>query len=62
MCCHFCGANIETHNDPEQILAPVYGMVHTTDGMGYLAVIENGEEEASISMRLQMVLILTITG
>ncbi len=38
----------ETHNDPEQILAPVYGMVHTTDGMGYLAVIENGEEEASI--------------
>ena len=38
----------ETHNDPEQILAPVYGMVHTTDGMGYLAVIESGEEEASI--------------
>lgn len=38
----------ETHNDPEMILAPVYGMVHTDDGMGYLAVIESGDEEASI--------------
>lgn len=38
----------ETHNDAEQILAPVYGMVHTEDELGYLAVIENGEEEASI--------------
>lgn len=40
--------NYETHNDAEQILAPVYGMVHTEDELGYLAVIENGEEEASI--------------
>lgn len=38
----------ETHNDAEMILAPVYGMVHTDDGMGYLAVIESGDEEASI--------------
>lgn len=38
----------ETHNSSEQILAPVYGMVHTEDEMGYLAVIETGEEEASI--------------
>ena len=30
------------------ILAPVYGMVHTDDGMGYLAIIESGDEEASI--------------
>lgn len=38
----------ETHNDPETIMAPVYGMVHTQEKMGYLAVIESGEEEASI--------------
>lgn len=38
----------ETHNNAEQILAPVYGMVHTNNELGYLAVIESGEEEASI--------------
>ena len=38
----------ETHNDPQTILAPIYGMVHTDKQMGYLAVIESGEEEASI--------------
>ena len=38
----------ETHNDAEMILAPVYGMVHTGDEMGYLAIIESGDEEASI--------------
>lgn len=38
----------ETHNDPETILAPVFGMVHLESRMGYLAVIESGEEEASI--------------
>lgn len=38
----------ETHNDAQTILAPVYGMVHTEDALGYLAVIESGEEEASI--------------
>lgn len=38
----------ETHNDAEMILAPVYGMVHTDDEMGYLAIIESGDEEASI--------------
>ncbi len=38
----------ETHNDAEKVLAPVFGMVHTDDSLGYLAVIESGEEEASI--------------
>lgn len=38
----------ETHNDAEMILAHVYGMVHTGDEMGYLAIIESGDEEASI--------------
>lgn len=41
-------SKFETHNDAEMILAPVYGMVHTADEMGYLAVIESGDEEASI--------------
>lgn len=36
------------HNESEKILAPIYGMVHTQEQMGYLAVIEGGEEEASI--------------
>lgn len=40
--------SFETHNEAEQVLAPVFGMVHTADQMGYLAVIESGEEEASI--------------
>lgn len=38
----------ETHNDPETILALVFGMVHTKNQLGYLAVIESGDEEASI--------------
>jgi hypothetical protein len=38
----------ETHNDPETVLAPVFGMVHTEKGLGFLAVIESGDEEASI--------------
>lgn len=38
----------ETHNEAEKVLAPVFGMVHTQNGLGYLAVIESGEEEASI--------------
>jgi len=38
----------ETHNDAQTVLAPVYGMVHTENGIGYLAVIESGDEEASI--------------
>ena len=38
----------ETHNDAEMILEPVYGMVHTKDEMGYLDIIESGDEEASI--------------
>lgn len=38
----------ETHNDAEKILAPIFGMVHTDSELGYLAVIEQGEEEATI--------------
>lgn len=39
---------IDMINKAENILAPVYGMVHTDRGMGYLAIIEEGDTRASI--------------
>lgn len=38
----------ETINDPEYILAPVYGMVHEDSKMAYLGVITSGAEGATI--------------
>ena len=38
----------ETVNDPEYILAPVYGMVHEDSKMAYLGVITSGAEGATI--------------
>ncbi|MBU5470483.1 hypothetical protein KQI85_08855 [Falcatimonas sp. MSJ-15] len=38
----------ETHNDSENVLAPIFGMVYTDAKLGYLAVIEAGAEEATI--------------
>lgn len=38
----------QTVNDGENIMAPVYGMVHTDSRMAYLAVIESGAEQATI--------------
>jgi hypothetical protein len=35
-------------NDPENILAPVFGMVQTDSQMGYLGIIEEGEFSAKI--------------
>ncbi len=35
-------------NGGNQVMAPVYGMAHTGDGIAYLAVVEEGEERASI--------------
>lgn len=37
-----------TVNSSEKVLAPVFGMAHTDDGLGYLAVVEEGEKRASI--------------
>lgn len=34
--------------DPKKVLAPVYGIIHSEDELGYLAVVEDGEERASI--------------
>jgi len=35
-------------NTGNQVMAPVYGMAHTGEGIAYLAVVEEGEERASI--------------
>ncbi|MBU5594073.1 hypothetical protein KQI76_02750 [Amphibacillus sp. MSJ-3] len=35
-------------NDPEKVLAPVFGMVHTDNEIGYLGIIEEGEFSARI--------------
>lgn len=38
----------QTVNDAEKILAPVFGMVHTDDKIGFLGIIESGAQRASI--------------
>lgn len=38
----------EMVNDPNNILAPVFGMAHTSEGIAYLAVVEEGDERAAI--------------
>jgi len=38
----------DTVVDPEKVLAPVFGMMHTADKMGYLAIVEDGNQRASI--------------
>lgn len=38
----------QTVNEEKNILAPVFGMVHTEDGIGFLGIVEKGAERASI--------------
>lgn len=38
----------EMVNDPNKILAPVFGMAHTDEGIAFLAVVEEGAERATI--------------
>lgn len=40
---------IDMVSDSENILAPVYGMVHTDRQMGYIAIIKEGDKRATIS-------------
>lgn len=35
-------------NDANKVIAPVFGMAHTSEGIAYLAVVEKGAERASI--------------
>lgn len=44
----FLWDEIDMINKAENILAPIYGMVHTDRGIGYLAIIEEGDSRASI--------------
>src|SRR5699024_54405 len=39
---------VNPFNDPEKILAPVFGMVHTDNEIGYLGIIEEGEFSARL--------------
>ncbi len=39
---------LDTVNDEENLMAPVFGMVHTEDKIGYLGIIESGAERASL--------------
>ena len=38
----------QTVTDSEKVLAPIFGMVHTSEEFGYLGIIEHGQERASI--------------
>lgn len=38
----------KTVRDPKKVTAPVFGMVHSDDRLGYLAIVEKGDERASI--------------
>jgi hypothetical protein len=35
--------------DANEVIAPIFGMAHTKEGTGYLAVVEKGEKRASIA-------------
>ena len=38
----------KTVNDPNAVMAPIFGMAHTECGQAYLAIVESGEERCSI--------------
>ncbi|MDF2845967.1 MAG: hypothetical protein K0R00_4393, partial [Herbinix sp.] len=39
---------LDTVNDEENLMAPIFGLVHTEDKIGYLGIIESGAERASL--------------
>lgn len=41
----------ETVVDANQVIAPVFGMAHSEDELGYLAVVESGEKRASVEVQ-----------
>ncbi len=38
----------KTVNDSQKVIAPVFGMVHSDDALGYLAIVEEGDQRVSI--------------
>ena len=47
----------ETVVPPHQVIAPVFGMAHTDEGTGFIAVVEQGEKRCSIEAHPNGVLI-----
>jgi hypothetical protein len=39
---------VKMNVDAQKVLMPVFGMMHTQDQLGYLAIVEDGDERASI--------------
>lgn len=40
----------DTVVDPKKVFAPIFGMIHSEDALGYLAVVEEGEKRASVEV------------
>lgn len=40
----------DTVVDPQKVFAPIFGMIHSEDALGYLAVVEEGEKRASVEV------------
>lgn len=40
----------ETVNDPNAVIAPIFGMAHTTCQQAYLAIVESGDERCNIDV------------
>lgn len=40
--------NYETVNQPNDVLAPIFGLAHTEDQQAYLAIVESGDERCSV--------------
>jgi len=38
----------ETVTDPNDVMAPIFGMAHTDEEMAYLAIVESGDERCSV--------------
>lgn len=38
----------ETVTNPNEVMAPIFGMAHTEEGIAYLAIVESGDERCSV--------------
>lgn len=41
----------DTVINPDMVIAPIYGLIHTDDQLGYLAIVEKGDKRASIEVQ-----------
>ncbi len=42
---------LEMVTDPNNVIAPIFGMAHTDDELAYLAIVESGDERCSIEVQ-----------